>query len=206
MPYLLDANVFISAKNLHYGLDFCPAFWDWIIAKNTSGAVFSIEKVGDEVLALADQLSVWADARGAGFFLQPGAADFPALAEVSNWANGQNYEPSAVSTFLQVADYYLVAQALAGHHTVVTHQVRDSVRDASARACAVYTGPNVIKGEARRTPSGQLIGTHYVGKNGVRQLPQRLRIPSGQVAAYHINLAEKNLILPPIVLVSALSS
>ena len=26
MAYLLDANVFIQAKNLHYGLDFCPAF------------------------------------------------------------------------------------------------------------------------------------------------------------------------------------
>jgi hypothetical protein len=37
MAYLLDANVFISAKNLHYGLDFCPAFWDWIIASNASG-------------------------------------------------------------------------------------------------------------------------------------------------------------------------
>jgi len=27
MAYLLDANVFIQAKNLYYGLDFCPAFW-----------------------------------------------------------------------------------------------------------------------------------------------------------------------------------
>ena len=36
---------------------------------------------------------------------------------------GQAYEPAAVSTFLQVADYYLVAQALAGNHTVVTHEV-----------------------------------------------------------------------------------
>ena len=26
--YLLDANVLIQAKNLHYGFDFCPAFWD----------------------------------------------------------------------------------------------------------------------------------------------------------------------------------
>ena len=25
MAYLLDANVFIQAKNLHYGFDFCPA-------------------------------------------------------------------------------------------------------------------------------------------------------------------------------------
>ena len=123
MAYLLDANVFISAKNLHYGLDFCPAFWDWIIANNASGEVFSIEKVGDEVLALADELSVWADARGAGFFLRPDADIFPALAAVSARASGQRYEPSAVSTFLQVADYYLVAHALAGTHTVVTHEV-----------------------------------------------------------------------------------
>ena len=49
MTYLLDANVFISAKNLHYGLDFCPAFWDWLVAGNESERVFSIEKVGDEV-------------------------------------------------------------------------------------------------------------------------------------------------------------
>ena len=27
MAYLLDANVFIAVNNLHYGLDFCPAFW-----------------------------------------------------------------------------------------------------------------------------------------------------------------------------------
>ena len=25
MAHLLDANVLISAKNLYYGLDFCPA-------------------------------------------------------------------------------------------------------------------------------------------------------------------------------------
>ncbi len=40
MAYLLDANVFISAKNLHYGLDFCPAFWDWLIRENGAGEVF----------------------------------------------------------------------------------------------------------------------------------------------------------------------
>ena len=35
--YLLDANVFIQAKNLHYGFDFCPAFWDWLVDRNTGG-------------------------------------------------------------------------------------------------------------------------------------------------------------------------
>ncbi len=29
--FLLDTNIFIQAKNLHYGFDFCPAFWEWLI-------------------------------------------------------------------------------------------------------------------------------------------------------------------------------
>ena len=71
MAYLLDANVFIQAKNLHYGLDFCPAFWDWLIAGNAAKQVFSIEKVGDEILAGGDQLADWASDRGPDFFLKP---------------------------------------------------------------------------------------------------------------------------------------
>lgn len=122
MAYLLDSDVFIRAKNLHYGFDFCPAFWDWLIAENDSGKVFSIEKVGDELVAVDDELSEWAKARGDGFFLQPDASVLPALQDVGVWADGKEYTPSAVSTFLQVADYYLVAQALAGKHTVVTHE------------------------------------------------------------------------------------
>jgi hypothetical protein len=44
MTYLLDANVFIQAKNLHYGFDFCPAFWDWIDTENQNKNIFSIVK------------------------------------------------------------------------------------------------------------------------------------------------------------------
>lgn len=123
MTYLLDANVFIQAKNLHYGLDFCPAFWDWLIENNGAGRVFSIQKVGDELEAGADELADWALSRGRSFFLQPDAPVVPALATVSSWVIGQGYEPAAVNTFLQVADYYLVAHALAHGHTMVTHEV-----------------------------------------------------------------------------------
>lgn len=122
MAYLLDANVFIQAKNLHYGLDFCPAFWDWLIANNTARRVFSIEKVGDEINAGADELADWAAKRGFEFFLKPDATILPALSSVSAWTGSQKYELVAVNTFLQVADYYLVAHALAYGHTVVTHE------------------------------------------------------------------------------------
>ena len=37
MAYLLDTDVFIQAKNLHYGMDFCPAFWDWVVAETARG-------------------------------------------------------------------------------------------------------------------------------------------------------------------------
>lgn len=123
MAYLLDANVFIQAKNLHYGLDFCPAFWAWLIEGNGNGIVFSIEKVEDEIAAGADELSQWAAGRGTGFFLPPDSAVVPAFGTVSAWVNADGYEPAAVSTFLQDADYFLVAHALAHGHIVVTHEV-----------------------------------------------------------------------------------
>lgn len=120
MTYLLDANVFIQAKNLHYGLDFCPAFWDWLVTQNDVGKVYSIEQVGE---AGDDELVDWAKARGAGFFLPADKKLVAELPKVSAWATSQKYEPAAISTFLQVADYYLVAHALAHKHVVVTHEV-----------------------------------------------------------------------------------
>lgn len=122
MAYLLDANVFIQAKNLHYGLDFCPAFWDWLIAGNAEGKVFSIEKVADEIEAGGDDLATWAMERPPGFFLKPDPAMLPALHTVSAWATSQSYAAAAVNTFLQVTDYYLVAHALALGFTLVTHE------------------------------------------------------------------------------------
>lgn len=129
MAYLLDANVFIQAKRLHYGMDFCPAFWDWLNEQNRAGHVFSIKKVAEELAAGNDDLSTWAAQMGDKFFLSPDPSMLSALSEVSQWVQGQNYRPAAVSTFLQDADYYLIAYALAHQYVVVTHEVpSDGVR------------------------------------------------------------------------------
>ncbi len=123
MAYLLDSDVFIQAKNLHYGFDFCPGFWSWLERANAESRAISIEKVGTELKAGADDLSDWAVARGPAFFLPADNAVLTALGEVSQWATTQQYEPVAVNTFFQVADYWLVGHALAHGHTVVTHEV-----------------------------------------------------------------------------------
>lgn len=129
MAYLLDANVFMQAKNLHYGFDFCPAFWDWLIREHSTGKVISIEMVGDELTAGTDALADWAAERGRTFFVPPDPPVEPALRQVSAWVASQpNYEPAAVSTFLQKADHMVVAHALAHGHTVVTHEKPENSR------------------------------------------------------------------------------
>jgi len=115
MSYLLDANVFMAANNLHYGLDFCPAFWEWLIREHARRKVFSIEKVGDE---LAD----WAKNVGGALFLKPDAEVLKGMGSVSQWVTENGYTPAAVNTFLQVADYWLVSHALAHGHIVVSHE------------------------------------------------------------------------------------
>ena len=68
-------------------------------------------------------MTTWASQRGSGFFLKPDTAILAKLGDVSSWVTGQNYEPAAVNTFFQIADYYIVAHALAHSYTVVTHEV-----------------------------------------------------------------------------------
>ena len=128
MAYLLDADVFIQAKNLHYSFDFCPAFWDWLDAANAKQKAFSVEKVYDELLAGDDRLSEWARDRGTAFFLPPDYASLPSLAALSDWASGASYDPAAVNTFLRVADYYLIAYAHAHGLVVVRHEVAANAR------------------------------------------------------------------------------
>lgn len=123
MAYLLDADVLIGAKNLHYGFDFCPAFWDWILHNHAAGTVSSVSRVGDEIRDRQDELSCWARRKLKTFFLHPKRADSSSFGSVSAWVTQQGYNPAAVNAFFQKADYYLIGQALGGGHTVVTHEV-----------------------------------------------------------------------------------
>jgi hypothetical protein len=123
MAYLVDTNIFIAAKNLHYGMDFCPAFWDWLVGANQTGRLVSIEAVHDDLADGGDELAEWAKARGNGFFVAPAERDLPALGLVTQWINDhRTYTPAAKQTFLNCSDYFVVSQALSGGHTVVSHE------------------------------------------------------------------------------------
>ena len=120
--YVLDANVFIQAKNEHYGFEFCPASWDWLEQANRGAIVASVSKVADELFVVHDDLARWAKEQGVRFFLSPDKAVDVALADVSDWVKRNEYDSVAVATFLRKADYWLVAHARAHNCTVVTHE------------------------------------------------------------------------------------
>lgn len=125
MVYLVDADVFIQAKNLHYAPEFCPAFWDWLIQQNRQGRVFSIKKVAEELVAGGDYLSEWAKDRGAGFFLPPDEQVLGVVPRVIQWATNRidnPYRKGAVDEFAAKADSFLIAHASGHGYRVVTNE------------------------------------------------------------------------------------
>ena len=125
MKYLLDSNVFIQAKNLHYRFGFCPGFWAWIDQARRAGIVYSIQAVKKELLEYRDkqdELVAWAKERPT-LFLEVDHTVRNALEKVTRWVEQSNYSHFAKASFLKGADYDLVAYALARKYTVVSHEV-----------------------------------------------------------------------------------
>ena len=109
-------------------MDFCPGFWDWLKKAYEKEKVNSVAKVKDEIFAGDDELFDWVKSLPKAFFLQPQQSDVDALQKISSWVTTGKYDQAAVAQFLQLADYYICAQALTGEHTVVTLEVPSESR------------------------------------------------------------------------------
>ncbi len=122
--YLLDANIFIQSHRAHYGLDFVPAFWDWLARGNAAGVLASIKKIKDELEDGQDELTGWASGH-APMFLAMDTATSSSLAGLAAWvgAPATGFRQAAVAEFLAGGDYQLIAYAHAHGHTVVTYEV-----------------------------------------------------------------------------------
>lgn len=145
MAYLLDANVFIEARNRYYAFDICPGFWEWLSTEDGRGRVLSVEAIRDELSGREDDLAEWTRGRLTSFFEPPDAAVLPPLASLATWVRTQRYRPSAVTEFLASADYYLIASAMAHGHTVVTHETpSDAVKRVKIPEPCIAHGVEVI--------------------------------------------------------------
>jgi len=127
MPYLLDSNVFIQAKNCYYGFDFCPAFWDWLVRNKR--LVFSIKEVLEEIKTGEDELKLWIEENlDRDFFIGAEVGkDFQNICASVN--SNEQYTPEAKDKFLgkissksDYADPHLIATAKAKDYILVSHE------------------------------------------------------------------------------------
>lgn len=123
MPYLLDSNTLIQAKNDYYAFDVCPGFWDWIDETHAAGQILSIDRVRRELEQGRDELAEWAVRRGPAFFLADDDLAVDAMRRVSSWVEHGDFQDRAKREFLDCADPFLIAYAIGHGHTVVTHEV-----------------------------------------------------------------------------------
>ena len=127
--YLIDANVFIQAKNLYYRFDFCEAFWKWVQKAHDAGLVFSIQKVRKELIGgnKTDPVRLWMEKLPDDFFLDDVAdkAVMQEYAKVMQWAGfNAHYTPQAKAEFARpnVADAFLIAAARQHKYQIVTQE------------------------------------------------------------------------------------
>lgn len=124
MQYCLDANTFIEAKNIHYGMDFCPAFWDMLDIQSKAGFIFSIVQVNDELITGNDDLAIWAEERKNDplFVDTEDTATQLAFGKIADYVVA-NYSEEHATLFLGGADPWLIAKCKTLGAVLVTKEV-----------------------------------------------------------------------------------
>jgi len=122
--YLLDANVFIEAKNRYYGFDIVPVFWEWLDRRQASFDIASTTSIYHELTQGDDDLSNWAKKRKESdwWLDDTDQATQSLYAEIVIWVMSQNFTQAAKDKFLNEADPWLIAKARVLGAKVVTHE------------------------------------------------------------------------------------
>ena len=116
MTYVVDSDVFITAKNLYYSFDICPGFWKSVVHHHREGRVFSVDRARNELLAghREEDLVRWVrNEVPQGFFLPVDSAEVvSAYTDVMLWVQRDpGYFDYAKAKFATGADGWLVAYA-----------------------------------------------------------------------------------------------
>lgn len=125
--FILDADVFITAKNAYYAFDICPGYWTALLREHRQGRVFSITRVRDEIRMgqRTDELVQWVSSEvPAGFFLDVDEqAVVDVYADIALWVQrNTQFTDGAKAKFASGADGWLVAYAMTRGDVVVTNE------------------------------------------------------------------------------------
>lgn len=143
-PYLMDASVFIEAKNRYYAFSICPGFWDSLIGRYETGDVFSIDKIKQELLQgnEKEDLVQWVvnDVPDAFFLSAHDKAISDCYGNIMLWVQrNPQFLDYAKAKFATEADGWLIAYAKIHGYVVITGEQYKP----EARNCVPL--PNVCK-------------------------------------------------------------
>ncbi len=124
VKYILDANIFMEAKNRYYAFNLCPGFWDSLLHHNSMGNLESIDRVRKELLEGKDNLATWSK-KSPDLFASTDSkfvlADYGAIIQ---WAQSQErFNDAAKSEFASGVDAWVIAYAKANNAIVATQEV-----------------------------------------------------------------------------------
>ncbi|MCH4811341.1 DUF4411 family protein [Vreelandella neptunia] len=122
MRYLLDANTYIEAKNQYYGMDICPAYWDWLDKQFARGTIASVDMIGRELKEGNDELANWVHERPDHFISNDDELTQTLFADIVQFVMEGDYNPGNRDNFLAKADPWIIAKAKAIGASVVTHE------------------------------------------------------------------------------------
>lgn len=146
MLYLLDANVFITAKNTYYPIDRVPEFWEWLVYQGGQGNIKIVQEVYDEINGGDDDLSLWAkEDETVNALLLDEAVDVDLLREVTEQGYANDLTDDEVEKLGR--DPFLIAYAMSDieSRTVVTTEVSSTKKQrANKRVPDVCNNFNVI--------------------------------------------------------------
>lgn len=134
MLYLLDANVFITAKNTYYPIDRVPEFWEWLIHQGEQGNVKIVQEVYDEIHGGNDDLSLWAkEDEVVNALILGEAVDIDLVREVTEQGYAGDLTDDEVEKIGR--DSFLIAYALVDieNRTVVTTEVSSTKKQRANR-------------------------------------------------------------------------
>ncbi|MDA3832671.1 MAG: DUF4411 family protein [Spirochaetales bacterium] len=120
--YCFDSNVFIRAKNFEYQFAIAPGFWDWIDRLFYNGLLICGHMVFEELHTKGDPLSDWVEKRER-YFLDPENREQTAFTTITSLVISQ-YEEKRIRAFLDGADPWVIASAMANTLVVVSMEKR----------------------------------------------------------------------------------
>ena len=122
MRYLLDANTYIQAKNQYYGMDICPAYWEWLDLQFQQNMLASVEMIGRELKEGNDELAEWAKARPEHFIKHDDNDTQLIFTQIAEILISGDYNPANRDNFLAKADPWIIAKAKVIGAIIVTHE------------------------------------------------------------------------------------